>query len=124
VAVAVDESGEIIGLAAAGVACDADAPTAWELYSINVLAAQQGGGLSDDLILAAAGNTDAVVWVAADNARAQGFYNRHGFKIDGAKRLAEDFGTAQMRMVRRLRALACRGGQAPCAPFRPDPSRC
>jgi len=48
VVAAIDEDGTIIGLASAGTPRDGDAPTHWELYPINVVAAQQGSGLADD----------------------------------------------------------------------------
>lgn len=104
VAAALDETGEIIGLAAAGATRDPDAPTAWELYSINVVAQQQGSGVADDLMQATAGDRDLTLWVAAENARAQRFYGRHGFRIEGATRTQEVTGALEMRMARRHRA--------------------
>ena len=104
VASALDETGEIIGLAAAGATRDPDAPTAWELYSINVVARQQGSGVADDLMQATAGDRDLTLWVAAENARAQRFYDRHGFRNEGAARMQEVTGAPEMRMVRRRRA--------------------
>ena len=103
VAAALDETGEIIGLAAAGATRDPDAPTAWELYSINVVAQQQGSGVADDLMQATAGDRDLTLWVAAENARAQRFYDRHDFRIEGATRMHEATGVPEMRMVRRSR---------------------
>ena len=104
VAAALDETGEIIGLAAAGTTRDPDAPTVWELYSINVVAQQQGSGVADDLMQATAGDRDLTLWVAAENARAQRFYDRHGFRNEGAARMQEVTGAPEMRMVRRRRA--------------------
>ena len=100
VAAAIDEDGTIIGLATAGVTRDDDAVTVWELYSINVVAQQQGGGVADDLIRVAAGERDTMVWVLTENARAQSFYSRHGFKIEGAATTDEATGGRQIRMVR------------------------
>lgn len=104
VAAAVDETGTIIGLAAAGATRDQDAPTAWELYSINVVADLQGSGLAGDLIRAAVGDRDVSLWVLANNTRAQRFYDRQGFSIDGATRADEVTGSSEIRMVRRSRA--------------------
>jgi ribosomal protein S18 acetylase RimI-like enzyme len=101
VAVAIDEAGTIIGLATAGATRDRDAPTAWELYSINILTEQQGSGVADDLMRATVSDRDTTVWVLADNARAQGFYGRHGFRIEGATKVHEGTGASEMRMVRR-----------------------
>ncbi len=104
VASALDETGAVIGLAAAGATRDPDAPTAWELYSINVVAHQQGSGLADDLIRATAGDRDMTLWVLAENARAQRFYDRHGFRFEGATRTHEVAGAPELRMVRRSQA--------------------
>ncbi len=103
VAAALDETGAIIGLAAAGASRDPDVPTAWELYSINVVAHQQGSGVADDLMQATVGDRDVTLWVAAENARAQRFYDRHDFRIEGATRMYEATGVPEMRMVRRSR---------------------
>jgi ribosomal protein S18 acetylase RimI-like enzyme len=105
VAVALDEGGTILGLATAGAARDHDAPTAWELYSINVVARQQGSGMADDLIRTTAGSSDTTVWVLAQNARAQSFYTRHGFRVEGASAVDEVTGARQIRMVRRSAGL-------------------
>ena len=88
----------------AGATRDPDAPTAWELYSINVVAQQQGSGVADDLMQATAGDRNLTLWVAAENARAQRFYDRHGFRIEGATRMQEVTGVLEMRMLRRHRA--------------------
>ena len=104
VASALDETGETIGLAAAGATRDPDAPTAWELYSINVVTQQQASGVADDLMQATSGDRDLTLWVAAENARAQRFYDRHGFRIEGATRMHEVTGAPEMRLVRRYRA--------------------
>jgi ribosomal protein S18 acetylase RimI-like enzyme len=100
VAAAVAEDGTLIGLAAAGATRDGDAPTDWELYSINVLAEVAGTGVADELLWTTVGNTDTTVWVLAENARAQGFYRRCGFRVEGAARAHEGTGAAEIRMVR------------------------
>ena len=101
VASATDEDGTIIGLATAGVTRDDDAPTPWELYSINVVAHQQGSGLADELIRVTAGAGDTTVWVRTENGRAQSFYRRHGFRIEGATAVDRATGAPEVRMVRR-----------------------
>jgi ribosomal protein S18 acetylase RimI-like enzyme len=103
VATAIDAEGTIIGLATAGAARDQDAPTPWELYSINVTAEQRGSGMADDLIrvVAGAGDGDTTVWVRTENGRAQSFYSRHGFRIEGATTVDEITGERELRMVRR-----------------------
>ena len=102
VAAAIDEDGTIVGLATAGATRDGDAQTPWELYSINVVLEQQGSGLADDLIGVAAGDSDTTVWVLTQNARAQSFYRRHGFRNEGTTTVDEVTGVSEMRMVRRL----------------------
>jgi ribosomal protein S18 acetylase RimI-like enzyme len=101
VAAALDEGGSMIGLATAGATRDEHALTAWELYSINVAFEQQGSGLADDLIRVTVGDRDTTVWVLKDNARAQSFYIRQGFRIEGATMADEVTGACEMRMVRR-----------------------
>jgi ribosomal protein S18 acetylase RimI-like enzyme len=105
VAAAIDEVGTIIGLATAGATRDEDAPTDWELYSINVIAEQQGSGVADDLLRVTAGDNATTVWVLTENARAQGFYSRHGFRIEGATTVDEVTGASEIRMVRRSAAV-------------------
>lgn len=100
VLVAVDAEGEVVGMATAGVTRDADAPTAWELYSINTVAATHGSGLADRLLDAATGARAASLWVLGTNARAQAFYRRHGFVVDGATKTHEGSGLPEVRMVR------------------------
>jgi ribosomal protein S18 acetylase RimI-like enzyme len=102
VAAAIDEDGTIIGLAAAGATRDEHALTAWELYSINVVAEQQGSGLADDLIRVTVGDSHSTVWVLTENVRAQSFYRRHGFRIEGATTVDEVTSVSEIRMVRRL----------------------
>lgn len=99
--VAVDELGEIVGMAAAGATRDEDAPTAWELYSINTLRRVHGSGVADDLLAAVVGQRDASLWVLTTNARAQRFYRRHGFSADGARKPHPPTGAEEIRMVRR-----------------------
>lgn len=101
---AVDADGTVIALASAGVTRDADALTGWELYSINVLPDRQGTGLADDLIRVTLGGRDATVWVVRGNTRAQAFYRRHGFSVEGATKLHEGTGASEIRMVRRSAA--------------------
>lgn len=100
VLVAVDEDGEVLGMATAGVTRDADAPTAWELYSINTVALVHGSGLAERLLSAAIGSRAASLWVLGTNARAQAFYRRHGFVADGATKVHEGSGLPEVRMVR------------------------
>jgi L-amino acid N-acyltransferase YncA len=100
VVVATGRDGDIVGLASAGPTRDADAPTAWELYSINVLAAHHGSGVADQLIMAAIAERPATLWVLLDNPRADAFYRRHGFSVEGATKIHEGSGATETRMIR------------------------
>jgi ribosomal protein S18 acetylase RimI-like enzyme len=100
VVVATGRDGEIVGLASAGPTRDADAPTEWELYSINVLAAHHGSGVADQLIAAAVAGRPATLWVLLDNLRAHAFYRRHGFSVEGGSKIHEGSGATEIRMIR------------------------
>ena len=93
----------IVGWASAGPARDADGPAALELQGLYVLSAYYGSGAAQLLIDAALGSDPAYLWVLADNPRAQAFYRRNGFALDGVSRI-ESFGgepAAEVRMLRR-----------------------
>jgi GNAT superfamily N-acetyltransferase len=100
VVVATGADGEIVGLASAGPTRDEDAPTEWELYAINVLAAHHGTGVADQLIAAVIAQRPATLWVVRENARAHAFYRRHGFTTGGATKVHEATGASEVRMVR------------------------
>jgi len=104
VVVSTEPDGEIRGLASAGPTRDIDAPTPWELYSINVLAAYLGTGLADQLIAAVIGQRPTTLWVVEDNARAHAFYGRHGFSVEGGTRFQESTGAPEIRMISVVRA--------------------
>jgi ribosomal protein S18 acetylase RimI-like enzyme len=92
---------EIVGFAGIGTGGD-DAPRALCLESIYLLAAQHGSGAAQALLDAALGDAPAYLFVAADNPRATRFYERNGFRFDGA---SEEFAfvrtpVTSLRMVR------------------------
>jgi ribosomal protein S18 acetylase RimI-like enzyme len=74
--------GQIVGFASTRVGGD-DAPRPRELSGIYVLAAQHGSGAGQGLLDAAIGDSPAFLTVAADNPRAQAFYRRNRFELDG-----------------------------------------
>lgn len=55
-----------------------------ELMALYVLARHHGTGLGHRLLTTAIGEEPAYLWVLDGNARAIGFYERHGFAFDGA----------------------------------------
>jgi ribosomal protein S18 acetylase RimI-like enzyme len=100
VVVATGPDGGIVGFASAGPTRDEDAPTQWELYSINVMAAHHGSGVASQLIGAALAQRPATLWVIQDNARADAFYRSQGFGVEGATRVHEGTGANETRMIR------------------------
>ena len=98
---AVDETGEVVGFAAAGPGRDDDIDVQLELYALYVRAAHHGTGLADRLLSQAAGEAPAYLWVFEANPRARAFYARHRFSPDGARKLDPFFEEPEIRMVRR-----------------------
>lgn len=100
--IALDANNEIVGLADAGPGRDEDGPVALELYSIYLLGRAQGKGLGTALLNVAVGESPAYLWVLEDNARAQAFYRKHGFRPDGKRSLLppEWETMPEIRMVR------------------------
>jgi GNAT superfamily N-acetyltransferase len=98
--VVVGDEGEIMGVAAADIGRDVDAPTPLELTVIYLRQEAQGSGVADALLKTAIGDAPAYLWVLAGNERAYAFYRRHGFAPDGATRLVEPLGISKERWVR------------------------
>jgi ribosomal protein S18 acetylase RimI-like enzyme len=105
VVVATGLDGAIVGFASAGPSRDEDAPTEWELYAVNVLAAHHGTGVADRLVTAVVAKRPATLWVVADNGRARAFYRRYGFGVEGATKIHEGTGAPEIRMIRRSGAV-------------------
>jgi ribosomal protein S18 acetylase RimI-like enzyme len=94
---------EVVGFAEAAAATEPDAPAPLELRALYVRQAYQGAGVADALLDAAVPPQDpCMLWVFEANPRAQAFYRRHGFRLDGARE--PDLlsgGVITVRMVRR-----------------------
>lgn len=92
--------GEIVGFSGCGTSREKDMPDATELWFIYLLAEHHGSGLGQQLLDAI--QKPDVLWVAADNPRAQAFYRRNGLLPDGREQTEEFFGEpiAEIRMVR------------------------
>jgi ribosomal protein S18 acetylase RimI-like enzyme len=90
----------VVGITSSGPARDDDAPTALELYAINLLERAQGSGVADDLLTHAIGDAAAYLWVLEGNQRARAFYRRHGFADDGGRKQEPDTGAVEVRMSR------------------------
>ena len=75
----------LIGFASAGQGRDNDVDTELELKALYVRAAWWGSGVGFTLFQQAVGDRAAYLWVLASNARAIGFYERQGFRLDGVE---------------------------------------
>jgi ribosomal protein S18 acetylase RimI-like enzyme len=106
-AVAQAADGSVAGFTYVGPGHDADTG---ELYAIHVDPDRQGGGIGRALMGTALGSlgdlgaSRAVLWVLAGNAPARRFYERGGWRGDGAER-REPVGPALTRQLRYWRAL-------------------
>lgn len=102
-----EEAGEMAGFAGGGPPRDADLDPARtvELYAIYLAPERWGSGIGSLLMeallerLAAGGPEEVVLWVLEDNARARRFYERAGWRADGAVKTDEHLG-ASVREVR------------------------
>jgi 2-(1,2-epoxy-1,2-dihydrophenyl)acetyl-CoA isomerase len=90
----------VIGLARGGPSRDQPPPADLELRSLYVRASHQGTGVADRLLHSAIGNSAACLWVYEDNARANAFYSRHGFRADGTRKIDTETGVPEIRLVR------------------------
>lgn len=101
----VAEAGDrILGFATLGPGRDEDVRRGdREIYSIYLEPEQWGQGVARELmrtVVAEAGPTTRILlWVLAENERAQHFYRRHGFAPDGVEKLAP-VGGAELLEVR------------------------
>ncbi|MGB9308789.1 MAG: N-acetyltransferase family protein [Mycobacterium sp.] len=102
--VAVDGA-TICGLVTTGLCREQYLPNFGELLAIYVDPEHLGTGVGRLLIAAArerlrrVGVTSAALWVLDGNARARRFYERDGWRCDGARR-TETFGSAPVKEVR------------------------
>jgi RimJ/RimL family protein N-acetyltransferase len=103
-----ERDGAVVGVAALG---PAEEPTGHgELYLINLDPGHWGTGAGRALldaahqVLAELGYSDAVLWVLPGNRRARRFYERAGWRADGARRTQEVQGVVvdEVRYRRRL----------------------
>ena len=95
--------GEIVGFSGSGPSRDEDdAVRERELYFIYLLSAWHGTGIGQQLFDAAVGDDAVSLWVAEDNPRAHRFYERNGFRRDGAPHTGPFLGETltEVRFVR------------------------
>jgi GNAT superfamily N-acetyltransferase len=113
--------GDVVGWAATGPTRDDDGRDATgrergEVYAIYALPAHWSTGVGHTLMVAceralgAAGFREASLWMLDGNVRAAAFYERHGWREDGAvkddDRIVGDTGISPLRERRRIRDLA------------------
>ncbi|QOV34395.1 GNAT family N-acetyltransferase [Streptomyces ferrugineus] len=108
-----EQDGEVMGWACHGPYRDGEVRTAdAELYAIYVDPGRYGAGIGRALLqesvrrCTAAGHRRMLLWVLRDNARARRFYERAGFRADGAEEPFEVDGVAvpEVRYARELTA--------------------
>ncbi|MBK1784539.1 GNAT family N-acetyltransferase [Prauserella cavernicola] len=106
------DGGSVVGFACAGPSRDADArPDTGELMSLYLDPAAWGRGfgrmLHDDALalLRSAGNRTATLWVLNSNARARRFYEKAGWRADGATKMDTIAGGPPLTEVRYAGAL-------------------
>ena len=107
-----ERDGDVVGWLAAGPSRDDDKhETQGEIWAVYVhpdaWRTGAGGALITTAIgrLAAEGYTEASLWVFEENTRARGFYERYGWRTDGATEIFER-GGGQALEVRYRRPLA------------------
>lgn len=94
-----EHGGQVVGIAMAGPDADPDADWDERLHLIYVLAAYHGSGAGARLLTAVLDpGASACLWVVDPNPRAQAFYRKHGFRVDGARTVQE--GVRELRMTR------------------------
>ncbi|CAL9639486.1 N-acetyltransferase family protein [Streptomyces sp. enrichment culture] len=110
--VAEDDDGVIVGWACTGPYRDGEGRTAdAELYALYVDAGRFGSGIGQALLresvrrCEAAGHARMLLWVIEGNARARHFYERAGFRPDGAEEpfVVEGVAVPEVRYARPLR---------------------
>lgn len=104
------EAGVVVGFASIGGSRDADTgPRVGELYAIYVAPAAWDKAVGHALHEAAVASLEsaydeAILWVLDGNVRARRFYERHGWRLDGAAK-QETHGDAVLDEVRYRRPL-------------------
>jgi ribosomal protein S18 acetylase RimI-like enzyme len=93
--------GRIVGFATVGPTREGHQERPLELGMLYTLAEVHGRGIGDALLAAVLGDTPAQLWVAEENPRARRFYERHGFRWGGVRKLDDHLdGLAEVLLVR------------------------
>lgn len=92
---------EVIGFVSAGPTRDRPPVPATELNALYVRSPWYGTGIAHELIHTVLDpQTPCSLWVFEENPRAQRFYRKHGFELDGTRRVEAFTPTFEVRMVR------------------------
>lgn len=85
-----ENDGDVVGFAAGGASRDADSEGDAEIYAIYVLPERWGCGVGRDLMVqleeTIASGRSVTLWVLRENDRANRFYERIGYRKDGAEK--------------------------------------
>ncbi len=87
-----------------GFLCWQETTDGAEIVAIHSLPESWGTGLGHAMLTEALkqiGNRPVSLWAFKENARARRFYEKHGFRWDGAERISEFDGALEVRYVRR-----------------------
>ena len=94
-----EDGGRIVGIALAGQSPTGQDQSATQLFVLYLLESHHGTGLGRELLDSVLDDRrPAVLWVADPNPRAQAFYRRAGFRMDGVVKVED--GVRELRMVR------------------------
>ncbi len=93
----------VVGFVGYGKSGD-DLPDTGEIFALYVLSEYHGTGLGQRLLEAGLEQLSdyhrICLWALRDNARAIRFYEKHGFRRDGAEKYVARMEAAEIRMVR------------------------
>ncbi|RDI69400.1 GNAT family N-acetyltransferase [Nocardia pseudobrasiliensis] len=93
----------VIGFASGGPSGGEAPVTTRELNAIYVRATWYGTGVAHDLMRAVLDpEADTSLWVFEQNPRAQAFYRKYGFELDGTRRTEAFTPAVEVRMIRRV----------------------
>lgn len=101
-------TGRIAGFCQVGGARDDDALIPQELGALNVLRDFHGSGVARQLVEGTLGDRSAYLWVVDENLRAQAFYTKIGFALDGGRKRDDELACDELRMVRTATAVSQR----------------
>lgn len=93
-------TGRFAGFCTVGSGRDEQRPVEQELTSLNVLAQFHGTGVARQLVEQTLGEAAAYLWVVRENTRAQAFYRKLGFVVDGATKRDDELECDEIRMLR------------------------